>query len=114
VCDAWSCLIQWKKNQVRDLNKEALFKKYNIKRALNVISLLLIYLCYIKEVNMNFQYGKVCMKQVPLKVSVRVGYSTISLDDWCLTFGDIMVVLSAGVEVCTDHHAILKCQAAVT
>jgi hypothetical protein len=50
---------------------------------------------------MKFQYKKVCMKQVPLKVSVLLGCSTILMGDLCPTFGDSLV---AGVCIHEQKH----------
>ena len=67
----------------------------------------LIYLCYTKKVNIKFQFKKMCTKQVPLKVSVLLGYSTVSVGDLCRTRRDCAGLVSKGQSV----HTVLKCQA---
>jgi len=38
-----------------------------------------VHIAYTKKVNMKSQFKKMCTKQVPLKVSVLLGYGTVSL-----------------------------------
>jgi hypothetical protein len=53
------------------------------------------------------------MKEVPVEVSVLLGYRKMSLGAWCLTFGYKGVVLLARVEVSIDHYAVSKCRATI-
>jgi len=48
---------------------------------------------------MKFQFKKLCTKQVPLKVSVLLGYSTVSLGDLCQTFRECAGLVSKSQRV---------------
>ena len=58
---------------------------------------------YTKYRGRRWRVKKLCMKQVPLKVSVLLGCSTVSLGDLCRTFRDC-ARLSARVKVSTGRN----------